>query len=102
ALRSECRLVEVPFQFERPGDVTSGHRPLLLSGIIDLAFRESGGWVLVDYKTDSAPASQLSELIDHYRPQAEAYATAWRELIGEPVQEMALYFTQAARYVTLQ
>jgi ATP-dependent helicase/nuclease subunit A len=48
ALSSEQRLAEVPFTLEQK----DGDRPTYLEGVIDLAFREPDGWVVVDYKTD--------------------------------------------------
>jgi ATP-dependent helicase/nuclease subunit A len=68
-------------------------------GVIDLAFREADGWVIVDYKTDAVDDGDPSELVKHYRPQVEAYAAAWQGLVGEPVKERGLYFTACGRYL---
>lgn len=45
----------------------------MLRGVIDLAFLETGGWVLVDYKTDVAARDQLEMLVEHFRPQVDLY-----------------------------
>ena len=48
-------------------------------GVIDLAFRESAGWVIVDFKTDA-------ELAEHgaYAEQVRLYMEAVRTATGEP------------------
>jgi ATP-dependent helicase/nuclease subunit A len=73
----------------------------LIRGVIDLAFREPAGWVIVDYKTDPRAEQQLPSLVDRYRPQVEQYAAAWERMIGEPVIERGLLFTAVDRYVTV-
>ena len=54
----------------------------LLEGTIDLAFRESDGWVVVDYKTDAEGAPGW----DAYREQVAWYVDAVAELSGEPAR----------------
>jgi ATP-dependent helicase/nuclease subunit A len=90
-------LTEVPLQVPETRDGL----PTMLRGVIDLAFREGEGWVIVDYKTDRAPAGQLKRLTEHYRPQLDTYARAWREATGEKVAETGLFFTHTGRYVTV-
>lgn len=51
----------------------------MVEGRVDLAFREGDGWVLVEFKTDSA--DQL-----RYRRQLQIYAAALREATGLPVR----------------
>lgn len=64
------------------------------SGVIDLAFREKEGWVLVDYKTDLVESdSHLQELLDYYYPQVELYLDSWEEISGEKVVEAGFFFT---------
>ncbi|MBR4576771.1 MAG: UvrD-helicase domain-containing protein [Clostridia bacterium] len=62
---------------------------LLVQGIIDCAFREGDGWILVDYKTDRI--DDEAEFVDTYRAQLEWYALALTELTGLPVRESWLY-----------
>jgi ATP-dependent helicase/nuclease subunit A len=97
AQASPHRLVEVPIQVLQSVDET----PQVLRGVIDLAFREADGWVIVDYKTDSPSAGGVAALVGHYRPQVRAYAEAWHKVVGEPVKEVGLYFTEVDQYVTV-
>jgi ATP-dependent helicase/nuclease subunit A len=100
AMDSTQRLSEVPFQVLLPADVAEGRpTPAVLRGVIDLAFWEDDGWVVVDHKTDAAAAIDLVKLTDHYRPQVQLYAAAWQQATGQPVKEAGLYFTKAMQYV---
>jgi ATP-dependent helicase/nuclease subunit A len=78
-------LTEVPFVVGLPDGV--------VRGVIDLAFEEKDGWVLVDYKTDRA---SLEQLLETYRTQLESYRKCWRA-VG-PVKETGVYSTRANRY----
>ena len=64
-------------------------RGMILQGMIDCAFREDDGWILLDYKTDRIRDEEAFREI--YRPQLEWYAKALRELTGKPVKESWLY-----------
>ena len=64
-------------------------RGMILQGMIDCAFRERDGWILLDYKTDRIRDEQA--FVEEYRPQLEWYAVALRELTGMPVYESWLY-----------
>ena len=90
ARASERFLTEVPFQV-LAGEETSV--PTVLRGAIDLVFKEDGGWVVVDYKTDAFRGSP-DALVEQYAPQVRLYATAWERCSGEPVRETALYFVK--------
>lgn len=99
AQASNRRLAEVPFQTLMPAESTEGGgMPTVLRGVIDLAFQEPKGWVIVDYKTDIRPLSHIPALVDHYRGQVETYAEAWQEMTGGDVAEKGLYFTHAGVY----
>jgi ATP-dependent exoDNAse (exonuclease V) beta subunit len=50
--------------------ITHAHAGQMIEGIIDLAFLEPAGWVVVDYKTD------LGELLATYQTQVELYMAA--------------------------
>lgn len=50
----------------------------LLEGVIDLAFIERGGWVVVDFKTDAEIAGRREQ----YERQLQWYVYALRELTG--------------------
>ena len=95
AYSSRQRFAELPFVVLDAGDGA------LVRGVIDLAFEESDGWVIVDYKTDRATGRQLEKLVETYRPQVTAYRTAWAQILQRPVKEVGLYFTHADRYVTV-
>ena len=64
-------------------------RNLLVQGVVDCAFMEDDGWVLVDYKTDRVEDEEAFR--EAYRPQLKWYAEAVRELTGKPVKETWLY-----------
>ncbi|MFV1969308.1 MAG: PD-(D/E)XK nuclease family protein, partial [Pirellulaceae bacterium] len=102
AQASTQRLVEVPFQKLLPAESgVPDSVATVLRGVIDLVFREDHGWIVVDYKSDARPESELPNLVEHYRGQIETYATFWQETTGEPVAEMGLYFTHTDAYVKL-
>ena len=64
-------------------------RGMIVQGMIDCAFREGDGWILLDYKTDHI--EDENEFTEEYRPQLEWYAVALRELTGKPVLQSWLY-----------
>ena len=96
-------LIEVPFQQLAPAGTlhSLGGLPTIIRGVIDLAFFEPSGWVIVDYKTDRIAAEQLPAAIEHYRPQIETYGNAWRQMLNQPVSEYGLYFTHIDFYAKL-
>jgi ATP-dependent helicase/nuclease subunit A len=85
---AETRLAEVPFQVV----LEEGTRPVLVRGVVDLAFVENGKWVLVDYKTDRAGGRIPRNLLRKYVSQLETYRRAWRKCTGGEVGELYLYF----------
>ena len=91
AERADMRQPEVPFAAERPAE--NGGIPRLVEGVIDLAFREVGGWVIVDYKTDVGDDPDFPARRRAYRRQVDLYAECWEQVTGEPVKERALLFT---------
>jgi ATP-dependent helicase/nuclease subunit A len=99
ALESDMRLVEVPLQALWQEDFAA---PTILRGAIDLVFREEGGWVLVDYKTDRTGRGGLEKAARRYAPQVRLYAEAWEKCSGEKVKEAFLYFTSEAALVKIR
>ncbi|MEQ9569937.1 MAG: UvrD-helicase domain-containing protein, partial [Longimicrobiales bacterium] len=83
ALAAEARLTEQPFVLEREDG-------RYLEGVIDLAFREPDGWVIVDYKT-AADDRVFALRLPRYREQVALYAEAWRRLTGEPVIDTVVW-----------
>ena len=69
----------------------------VIEGVVDLAFRESGGWVIADYKTDLGTDPNFSSRLEAYRQQVDLYADAWARLTGDPVKERILFFTAQDR-----
>jgi len=76
------RIAEFPILFRSPDDGA------LVEGKIDLLVQESGGWRIVDYKTDRVDglgsAGHVRAHFEGYRPQLAEYATAL-SMIGVPV-----------------
>lgn len=88
------RLVEVPLAVCLPQEQTT-----ILRAVVDLAFEEADGWVLVDYKTDRVKTPE--QLGEKYRQQMENYRAAWQAATAAPVKELGLYSTHLRRYVGL-
>jgi ATP-dependent helicase/nuclease subunit A len=84
----------------RPVAVAPG-APVLLSGAIDLAFFEEGGWVIADYKSDRVSEAALDALVAYYRPQVQLYTRFWAKITGDKVKETGLYFTALDRWVPI-
>jgi ATP-dependent helicase/nuclease subunit A len=102
ARAAQKRLVEVPFQRLVCGEGQDTALSTIIRGVIDLAFKEPDGWVIVDYKSDRVSDARIGELVELYSPQVMSYAQAWPEIIGEPVCEAGLYFTHVNRYIPVQ
>lgn len=62
---------------------------IFLQGVIDTAFLEDDGWVLIDYKTDRVQNAQ--DLIARYGIQVSIYKKALAQLTSYPVKETYLY-----------
>jgi hypothetical protein len=85
----------------QPGIEACGGGDTILSGTIDLVFKEGDAWVIVDFKTDTVrDERQLGEFVAYYAPQLEMYRQAWESIVGEPVRETGLYFTSINKLVT--
>lgn len=92
AMRSGTALVEVPFASAEEGFDISG----VVDGVIDLAFKEKEGWVIVDYKTDAiADPAVWQQRTQLYRKQVNLYADYWEKLTGEPVVQRVLVFLRS-------
>ncbi|MFO8233426.1 MAG: UvrD-helicase domain-containing protein, partial [Longimonas sp.] len=79
---------ELPLSRLLPGDAGRGDADpadAVQHGTIDLAYRTSDAWHLVDYKSDRIDdPSHLRKLVHAYAPQIRLYATAWNEAMGHP------------------
>ena len=60
----------------------------VISGIIDMVFKEEDGWVIVDYKTDNF--ENLPKRKEAYTKQMDIYAKLWGDITGEKVKEKLL------------
>lgn len=99
-LQSKKRFVEVPFSVKVEEGKQDFKGDTVISGVIDLVFLEDGGWVIVDYKTDTVENEEsLANLVRYYRPQVEMYRRFWEEIAKEKVCEAGLYFTHVDRWV---
>jgi ATP-dependent exoDNAse (exonuclease V) beta subunit len=59
---------------------------VIVEGVVDAAFEEGAGWVVVDFKTDADPA----EALDAYRDQVRLYAKAIAAATGRPASAILL------------
>ena len=97
-------MLEVPFQVlkENVTQTTGDMLPTIFRGTIDLIFKESTGWILVDYKTDIVREETVQRMLDKYTPQLQIYSEAWQECTGEPVVETGFYLVRLNKYVQVQ
>jgi ATP-dependent helicase/nuclease subunit A len=69
---------------------------LAVHGVVDLAFEEPDGWVIVDYKTDTcASTAERAARTAHYEPQLRLYADVL-STAGLTVKETHLLFVDDA------
>lgn len=71
----------------------------MLQGVADCIFREDGGYVLVDYKTDRRVTEEM--LTERYRRQLELYAAAFSLILDAPVTKAYLYSFSLGREIYL-
>ena len=98
--KAELKYSEVPFTI----NIESAHplyselvgqnsRSVILSGTIDLVFKEADGWVVVDYKTDRPKNEKdYPKLIEVYQKQIAIYSQVWQDITGEKVKQSSIYF----------
>ena len=98
-LREQPFVVRIPARLispEYPSDETT-----LLQGILDLAFEEEDGWVLVDYKTDRIPPEGPQALALRYQGQLYAYRLALSHLTGRPVKQALLVLLRTGESIEI-
>lgn len=95
AIGSPERYTEMPFAVRRPSRLDGP--PVVREGVIDLVFREDGGWVVADYKTDSGKDPGFADRVPEYKRQVDIYAECWEEITGDAVVERMLVFTAQKR-----
>ncbi len=75
--RGACRR-ETPIQFvDEDGTV--------VEGVVDLAYEEEGGWVVIDFKTDAEPGT-----IPAYRNQLALYVRGLKKALDRPVRAVLM------------
>ncbi len=94
--KAEQSVFEVPFSLQ----VEDQPVPKVMTGVIDLAFKEPDGWVIADYKTDRVDGN-IKFLVDHYRPQIEYYRRFLEQASREKVKEAGLFFVSDDKWVTI-
>jgi ATP-dependent helicase/nuclease subunit A len=68
---------------------------VLVEGFVDLLVETPDGFVVVDYKTDRAPAAaDVDAALARYTPQAAAYALAIEAVLGTPVARAVFVFAR--------
>jgi len=104
--KAELKYSEVPFTIniepahplyaELAGEDS---RSVILTGTIDLVFKETDGWVVVDYKTDRPKNEKdYSKLVEVYQKQIAIYSQVWQEITGEKVKQKSIYFVEKNRH----
>jgi len=75
--------------------------PVVRRGILDLAYRTSEGWTLVDYKSDRVEEDRLQALDDDhpYVQQIYTYADSWTAVSGTRVRRAGLWFAETGTRV---
>lgn len=86
-------LREFKFSILEPGErfgADLAGEEILLQGVVDLAFMEPDGMVVVDFKTDRV--RDLRQKTERYAGQVRTYARAMERIYQMPVKETYLYF----------
>jgi ATP-dependent helicase/nuclease subunit A len=67
----------------------------VLEGFVDLLVETPDGLVVVDYKTDRAPADvDVDAALARYTPQGAAYALAIEQVLDRPVRRCVFVFAR--------
>ena len=72
---------------------------IIIEGVADCAFVESGELVIVDFKTDRA--NSADELADRYRDQLSVYRRCLSEVLGLPVKETLIYSFRLGKSINI-
>lgn len=79
--KAKEKYFEIPFSVMKDNTI--------ISGIMDLVFKEDDGWVVIDYKTDDFDVDLKKKSI--YEQQIEIYSNFWEKITGENIKEKLLY-----------
>ncbi len=83
----------------QPGDHAGAQ--LFLQGVVDLAFWEDDGWVLVDYKSGANAGKSDADIRRQYALQLAVYRSALHKATGWQVTAGYIYFTANGRTVRI-
>ncbi len=72
---------------------------IVIQGKLDCAFKESDGYVLIDYKTDNV--ADESYFTSVYRPQLAIYAEALSQCTENPVKEIYIYSFKLKKFIKI-
>ena len=72
---------------------------IVVQGKLDCAFRESDGYVLIDYKTDNI--TDESYFVSVYKNQLEIYADALTQCTDFPVKEIYIYSFKLKKFIKI-
>ncbi|MCR4963228.1 MAG: helicase-exonuclease AddAB subunit AddA [Firmicutes bacterium] len=91
---------EVPFTItlETGERLPPSPEHILVQGVLDAAFWEDGGWVLLDYKSGGRQKNE-EQLLEQYRRQIQLYRLAIERLWRQPVKEAYLYMLDGGRII---
>lgn len=99
-------LREYEFSFLKKASELYGDLPhnvrdeeIVVQGKLDCAFKESDGYVLIDYKSDNISDEDTFRAI--YRPQLEIYSQALSQCTGEAVKEKYIYSFKLQKFIEL-
>jgi len=94
---------ELPFNILIPAKelLMEGDHEVMVQGIVDCAFLEDGGIVIVDYKTDYVKPGGEGEIAEHYRHQMRIYKAAMERIFHLPVKEVCLFLLRIGQPVAV-
>lgn len=81
---------------------TLTNEQILLQGVIDCAVLEDDGITIIDFKTDKVNPSTISDVMDGYTPQVQAYMHALSRIYEKPIKAAYLYFFHMDQLVTIK
>jgi ATP-dependent exoDNAse (exonuclease V) beta subunit len=58
----------------------------VMRGAIDLLYEQEGKLVVADYKTNKLDGRSMKQLVEHFRPQGEAYQRAVKRALGRDAE----------------
>ncbi len=93
---------EIPFTMtlETEERLPQSTEHILVQGVLDAAFWENDGWILIDYKSGGRHKND-QQLIEQYRRQIHLYRLAIERLWRQPVKEAYLYMLDDGRIIPI-